>query len=103
MEITFENIKSKEIINIYDGKKLGFASDITFDKGTGKVLGISVPGTKRIFKKAEIIFIPIDNVKKIGEDVLLVKIAPEMNSYDSSKTSEGVVYARYKKVREKEK
>ena len=103
MEITFENIKSKEIINIYDGKKLGFASDITFDKGTGKVLGISVPGTKRIFKKPEIIFIPIDNVKKIGEDVLLVKIAPEMNSCASNKTSEGVVYARYKKVREKEK
>ena len=111
MEITFENIKGKEIINIYDGRKLGHASDLTFDKNTSRVLGISVPGEKRIFKKPEEIFIPIENIKKIGEDVLLVKIAPENQSAVISKIQndknatieQRAVYARYKRIVEKEK
>ena len=108
MEITFEDIKNKEIINIFDGRKLGHASDLTFDKQTSRVLGISVPGEKRIFRKAEQIFIPIENIKKIGEDVCLVKIAPEgvrrVSQADvQANRTPREVYARYKRVVEKEK
>ncbi|MBQ9790339.1 MAG: YlmC/YmxH family sporulation protein [Clostridia bacterium] len=110
MEITFEDIKNKEIINIFDGRKLGHASDLTFDKQTSRVLGISVPGEKRLFRKAEQIFIPIENIKKIGEDVCLVKIAPEgedvrrvSQSDDQANRTPREVYARYKRVVEKEK
>lgn len=111
MEITFESIKGKEIINIYDGRKLGHASDLTFDKNTSKILGISVPSEKRLFKKPLEIFIPIDNIKKIGEDVLLVKIAPENTQktnlraerQDSELQTQRTVYARYKRTVEREK
>jgi len=109
MEITFESIKNKEIINIYDGRKLGHASDLTFDRNTGRVLGISIPGERKLFKKPEEIFVPIENIKKIGEDVCLIKIAPEVqelpkrNHAANSVTNNREVYARYKRVVEKEK
>ena len=116
MDITFNEIKDKEIINIYDGKRLGHAIDVCFDKNVGTVVGIIVPGEKRFLKKAENIFIPIANIKKIGEDVLLVKLAPEgydntfQPSTENKRTGEQeklksprVVYARYKRVVEKEK
>ena len=112
MEITFNELKDKEIINIYDGKKLGKAIDISFDKDMASVIGIIVPGEHKIFRKTQDIFIPISNIKKIGEDVMLVKIAPDLtlnNIQKSNKQSmvygddKRAVYARYKRVVEKEK
>ena len=112
MEITFNELKSKDIINIYDGKRLGKAMDISFDKQTGSIIGIVVPGERRMFKKPEDIFIPIHLIKKIGEDVLLVKLAPDSEpqqpsmsetSKQSYSANGRTVYARYKRVVEKEK
>ncbi|MBQ8468898.1 MAG: YlmC/YmxH family sporulation protein [Clostridia bacterium] len=77
MEISFVDLKNKEVINIFDGKRLGHIIDITFEVPTGKVLGVVVPGIKKFMHKSEDIFIAIDNIKKIGEDVLLVRLGPE--------------------------
>lgn len=110
MEITFNDLKSKDIINIYDGKKLGRASDISFDKSSGAVLGIVVPGEHRIFRKPDDIFIPISRIRKIGEDVILVKLSPEQPSIINNSEQKPVynskdrtVYARYRRVVQKEK
>ena len=109
MEITFTNLRSKEVVNIYDGKRLGRIIDITFEKQTGKVLGVIVPGIKKVFKKAEDIFIPLDLVKKIGEDVILVKLAPldEPLSINKKISEQQIMqnrtYARYKRVPQKER
>ena len=112
MEITFNELKSKEIINIYDGKKLGRAIDLIFNKDVGEVLGIVVPGAQYIFKKSEEIFIPINSVKKIGDDVILVKLSPannENNIYNQEKNYTENIGGRmgnsthYKRVPEKEK
>ena len=70
MEITYNEIRSREIVNTHDGKRLGRATDIVFDKDSGRV----VPGAAKIFKKADEIFIPIDHIAKIGEDVILVRL-----------------------------
>ena len=74
MEITYNEIRSREIVNTHDGRRLGRATDIVFDKDSGRVLGLVVPGASKIFKKAEEIFIPIDRIAKIGEDVILVRL-----------------------------
>ena len=50
MEITFNLLRSKEVVNLYDGKRLGRIIDISFEKETGRVLGFIVPGIKRVFK-----------------------------------------------------
>lgn len=74
MEISLADLKEKEIINVSDGRKLGRIIDILFDIESGLIRGIVVPGEKKIFKKAEDIFIPLEKLKKIGDDVILVKL-----------------------------
>ena len=72
--IAFTDLKEKEIINVSDGKKLGHIIDFLFDIETGQVKGIIVPGERKIFRRAEDIFIPLERIKKIGGDVILVKL-----------------------------
>lgn len=77
MELSFLDLKEREIINVYDGKKLGRIIDIVFNNETGIVRGIVVPGDKKMFRKDEDIFIPIDKIKRIGGDVILVGLQRE--------------------------
>lgn len=79
MDICFSELKEKEIVNVFDGKKLGRVVDVLFDISTGGVKGIVVPGDKKLFKKNEDIFIPLGRLKKIGGDVILVKIPLDEN------------------------
>ena len=74
MEVSFTELKEKEIVNISDGKKLGRIIDILFDNSSGLVRGVIVPGEKRVFRKSEDIFIPLERLKKIGDDVILVSL-----------------------------
>ena len=110
MEISYNQLKVKDIINIYDGKKLGRVVDVCFDSLSGGVLGIVVPGEKKILRRTDDLFIPIENIKKIGEDVILVKLSFDSetnNNYNLSGERKTIknhnVYARYRKVVEKEK
>ncbi|MBQ7917913.1 MAG: YlmC/YmxH family sporulation protein [Clostridia bacterium] len=73
MDISYNELKSKEIINLADGKKLGHVIDVIFDSVNGKVRGIVVPGEKKFFRKSEDIFIPLEKVRKIGDDVVLIR------------------------------
>lgn len=74
MDISLSELKEKEIINVFDGKKLGRIIDILFDIENGLVRGIVVPGERKVFKKSEDIFIPLERLRKIGDDVVLVKL-----------------------------
>lgn len=72
------DFKHKEVINITDGKRMGFVQDVTADLATGKILSIIVPGNNKmmnfIFSFNDSIVIPWENIVCIGEDVILVKI-----------------------------
>lgn len=74
MEVCFSDLKEKEIVNVYDGKKLGRIVDVLFDTASGQVKGIVVPGDKKLFRKNEDIFVPLERLKKIGDDVILVSL-----------------------------
>lgn len=74
MELSFEELREKEVINIYNGKKLGHITDMIFDIAKGIVIGIIVPGDKKLFKKSEDIFISIRQIRRIGDDVILVAL-----------------------------
>lgn len=79
-EITFCEMREKEIVNLYDGKRLGRVLDLVFNQSSNTVLGIVVPGTKRLFsRKGDDIFIPLDLIEKIGDDVILVRLEPMQN------------------------
>lgn len=110
MEISFADLKDKEVINIFDGKKLGHIVDIVFDSQSVKVMGVVVPGIKKFLRKTDDIFIAIENLKKIGEDVLLVKLAPENQTHISGGADTPIKresalepYLKYKRSLKKEK
>ena len=72
------DFKHKEVINITDGKRLGFVQDVTADLNTGTITSIIVPGNSKkifnLFSSLNDITIPWENITCIGEDIILVKI-----------------------------
>lgn len=74
MELSFLELKRKEVVNAVDGKKLGRVSDIVFCYPEARVLGFVVPGSKAFGFKKEEYFIDLKNIIKIGADVILVNV-----------------------------
>lgn len=71
------DFKHKEVINITDGKRLGFVQDVTADLESGTITSIIVPGNSKLlgmFSSNNDIIIPWQNIKCIGDDVILVEI-----------------------------
>ena len=78
IDYTFCELREKDVINISDGKQLGRIVDIAIHC-TGKVVGLVAAGEKKFFKTfsgGESIFIPWNNIVKIGDDVILVELKP---------------------------
>ena len=77
MESSFTELRNKQVINVLSGKLLGNVCDIIIDFKRNCILGLVVPGSKsflNLFKSCNEIFIPICNICKIGEDVILVEV-----------------------------
>lgn len=71
------DFKHKEVINITDGKRLGFVQDVNADLETGVITSIIVPGSSKLmsfFSSSNDIIIPWQNIKCIGDDIILVEI-----------------------------
>ena len=71
------DFKHKEVININDGKRLGYVQDVTADLQTGIITSIIVPGNNKmfnIFSGNNEIVIPWEKIKCIGDDIILVEI-----------------------------
>ena len=81
MDITFGELKSKEVINTINGKRLGRICDMVISCHTCKVTGLVVPNDRRLFKAREDIFIPWRNIVKIGDDCILVRIYEARGGY----------------------
>lgn len=69
------DLKQKEVINISDGRRLGFVCDVEINLEDGKIEAIIIPAGGRLFgiigKDSEFL-IPWERIKKIGEDIILV-------------------------------
>lgn len=73
----YAKLRQKEVVNVLDGARLGYICDLVIDMPTGKVTAIVVPGPTRLsflFKGERDSIIPWQNIRKIGEDVVLVEI-----------------------------
>lgn len=74
-ELSFCELRAKEVVNSVDGRRLGRIIDIVFSSGGGEIRGIIVPySRKTMFFKSQDVFIPWECVKKIGEDVIIVEL-----------------------------
>jgi YlmC/YmxH family sporulation protein len=74
MEVTFCELREKEIINTSCGRRLGRICDVVISMKSCRVLGVVVPGDRRLLRCREDLFIPWKNICKIGEDVILVDL-----------------------------
>ena len=97
MELTYSELRQKEIINICDGKKLGRISDLVFTYPKNTVTGIVVPGCHKqsFFRSAPELFISMCCITKIGEDVILVdlgKASGKSGSGSGSSSGGGCLY-----------
>lgn len=73
-----DKLKNKEVINIFDGKSLGFVSDIEVNLAEGKIAGIIIPTERRLFRwfgnNEDDFIIKWESVKTVGDDVILVDL-----------------------------
>lgn len=70
------DIMEKEIINVKNGKKLGFITDIDLDVENGKVSSFSITGSSGNFfsRGAEIDTVFWRDILRIGCDTIIVSI-----------------------------
>ena len=71
------DFKHKEVINICDGKRLGFVQDVCADLESGTITSIIVPGNNKfmgMFSGGNEKVIDWQKIKCIGDDVILVEI-----------------------------
>ena len=74
------DLQCKEVVNITDGCRLGYVSDVELDILTGKVVAIVVPGKCRffgLFVRADDYVIPWQCIRRFGEDIILVEVIPD--------------------------
>ncbi len=71
----FNELKQKEVINVCDGRRLGFVCNVEFEVPSGQIVSLSVPADCKCFTfgKIEEIRIPWCNIERIGEDIIIVK------------------------------
>ncbi len=68
-------MQTKDVISLADGKKIGRIVDIEItNEGVIEYFVVEMPRFFRFFRSGNEINITINQIKKIGEDVILVEI-----------------------------
>lgn len=78
-KISTDDLRQKEIINLCDGAKLGYACDFEFDAVDGHICALIVPrgaGFLGFSRECDLV-IPWCKIECIGEDAILVKLPKE--------------------------
>ena len=73
MEVSFTELRAKEVVNTQDGRKLGRVCDVVLCYPENRWIGLVVPSGRGFGKKQEL-FLELKHIVKIGEDVILVSV-----------------------------
>jgi YlmC/YmxH family sporulation protein len=76
--LPLSQLRRMEIIDIHEGKRLGFISDITFNDDLTRADSLVIPpegGLFTLFKKKDEIQIKWHQIKVIGVDIILVDLS----------------------------
>ncbi len=73
--ISTEDLRKKEIINLCDGSRLGYACDFEFDKCNAQIVGLIVERSSGFLGlgSTDSAVIPWCKIECIGEDTILVR------------------------------
>lgn len=90
MELSFSELRTKEVINTQDGRRLGRLCDVVLCYPENKWTGIVVPNGRGFGKRSEL-YIDLCHIVKIGEDVILVNVGlPKRQTKNSCIQSMGI-------------
>lgn len=71
-------LKNKEVINMRDGRSLGFIYDIEVNLEKGTIDGVIIPAERGLFRffvnREDDFVIKWDRIRTIGDDVVLVDL-----------------------------
>ena len=77
MMVRMTELRCREVVNICDGCRLGFVTDLELDCTGGNVCALIVPGKARFFgllgRDHEFV-IPWSCIRRIGGDIILVEV-----------------------------
>ncbi|MBQ2766980.1 MAG: YlmC/YmxH family sporulation protein [Clostridia bacterium] len=71
-------LREKEVINLCDGRRLGYVCDVELSLCDGKLTAIMVPAESGLFGfcRCPQIVIPWEKIETIGNDAILVRLSP---------------------------
>lgn len=78
MEECLTDLTEKQVINLCDGRMLGYIIDFRIDSSCGRLTAIVLQGEGGIFsfKKCTDIIVPWEKICRIGKDAIIVDIGP---------------------------
>ena len=84
MEYNINALREKEVIDVGNGKRIGFACDFLMDSCSGQLTALVLPvcGTFLGFGRKTEIIIPWKKIIRIGEDAILVESPPRAAGED---------------------
>ena len=76
--MNLSEIAGKEIVNLVTGERLGVIGecDLILDETTGDILALLIPKEKGFFgikKDKSVLEVPLRNIKKIGNDMIIIE------------------------------
>lgn len=73
----FSSLKNKEVVNVCDGSALGCVCDVEVNCTNGQVTRLVLPGDgiAGLLSPKKRLTVPWDCVERIGDDVILVRLA----------------------------
>ncbi len=78
--VKISELRLRDVINTFDGKRLGAIKDIDFDLEAGRIKSLILPGANNrffsMFARNDEVIVPWENITKIGVDVILVNLGP---------------------------
>ncbi len=83
MICTIDKLRSKEVVDILTGERLGYIDDAEIDTLNSTVKTLIIYGRPRFFGllgKEEDILIPCDELEVIGSDIILIRHNPSCKS-----------------------
>lgn len=85
---TIEELSCKDVINLRDGCRLGNVCDVQIDICNSCVKTLIIFGRPKffgLFGREEDLYVPWENIDKIGEDAILVNCEPFCNAHPCKK------------------
>ena len=76
MQCSLREMRYKEVISVTDGSRYGYVGDVDIDLDSGQVRALIIPGQPRffgLFGRREDTEVPWEEVRRFGEDIILVE------------------------------